>query len=40
MTDGGEERAPVLFRVVLVAAALYLLIRFGQGVGWVIERLR
>lgn len=40
MTQGREERTPVLFRVVLVAAALYLLIRFGQGVAWVIERLR
>jgi hypothetical protein len=40
MTGSGEERTPVLFRVVLVAAALYLLIRFGQGVAWVIERLR
>ena len=35
-----EERPPILFRVVLIAAAIYLLIRFGQIIGWLVDRLR
>jgi hypothetical protein len=40
LTDEPDEGTPILFRVVLVAAALYLVIRFGQGIAWVVERLR
>lgn len=32
------ERAPWGFRIVLALAALYLLWRLIQGIGWVIER--
>jgi hypothetical protein len=40
MTEEPNEPTPILFRVVLVAAALYLLLRFVQGIAWVVERLR
>jgi hypothetical protein len=40
MTDGPNEPTPILFRVLLLAAALYLLLRFVQGIAWVVERLR
>lgn len=39
MTDQRDEPTPILFRVVLAAAALYLLLRLGQGVAWVLDRL-
>jgi hypothetical protein len=40
MSDGTEEPTPILFRVLLIAAALYLLLRFVQGIAWVVESLR
>jgi len=40
MTDTTTERAPWGFRIVVGAAALYLVIRLAQGVAWVVDRLR
>lgn len=34
---GAEERAPWSFRLAVVAAAVYLLYRLGQGVVWLVE---
>jgi hypothetical protein len=34
-----EERTPWHFRLLVGAAALYLLLRFGQGVAWVVDRV-
>lgn len=34
-----EERAPLMFWVVIAAAAFYLVLRFLQGIAWVLERL-
>lgn len=34
-----DDRAPWGFRIMLVLAALYLLWRGIQGVGWVIDRV-
>jgi hypothetical protein len=39
MTDGSQERPSIPFIVLLVAAALYLLVRLLQGVAWLLERL-
>ena len=40
MTQPTErERTPILFRVILAAAAGYLLLRLVQTIIWLIERL-
>jgi hypothetical protein len=35
----GTERAPLLFKLVLGAAALYLLVRLIQVGAWVVDRI-
>lgn len=32
------EPSPWGFRIVVAAAAIYLLYRLGQGIGWLIQR--
>jgi len=34
---GTEERAPLSFKVLLVAAAAYLIVRAVQGVVWLVQ---
>jgi hypothetical protein len=31
--------SPWSFRILVAAAGFYLLYRFGQGIGWLVERL-
>jgi hypothetical protein len=40
VTDGGEDRAPIGFRLIVGAAAIYLLIRLVQAAAWMVDRLR
>jgi hypothetical protein len=35
----GNERAPLAFKVLVAAAALYLLVRFIQIGAWVVDRI-
>lgn len=39
-SDEAQGRTPLGFRVLLVAAGLYLVIRVIEGAVWVIDRLR
>jgi hypothetical protein len=39
MTEEPGERASIGFIVLIVAAALYLLLRAVQGIAWLVHRL-
>ena len=40
MTDPDAAPAPVGFRIVIAAAAIYLALRLVEGVVWLVDRLR
>jgi hypothetical protein len=40
VTGERDDRAPIGFRLIVGAAAVYLLIRLVQAVAWVVDRLR
>lgn len=35
-----DERAPLGFKLIVVAAGIYLTLRFVEGVVWFVDRLR
>jgi hypothetical protein len=39
MSDAARERAPLGFKLLVGAAALYLLVRLVQIAAWVLDRL-
>ena len=39
MTPEPEERTPIGFRLLVIAAAFYLLVRLVEIVAWVIKKL-
>ncbi|HLE38563.1 MAG TPA: hypothetical protein VJA44_02780 [Acidimicrobiia bacterium] len=40
MTDPHGAPAPIGFRIVIAAALIYLAVRLGEAVVWLVDRLR